>query len=174
MQDFDFDTEIPLGRNRELLSEQRQSGVSNLLADAYGWASDNKLAATAAVGVAAVGAFALLRGGIGNVAKAVSSDALSTGQKFIVQDASVLGGRIGVNASDRYSPRVAAAIAEGRPIVGTGLANIEAIVANSQRAAISGRGSATEFIVAEGGEFGGRITFKPVARAAEDVTVMGR
>jgi hypothetical protein len=31
MQDFDFNTEIPLGRNRDLLSEQKQSGIGDFL-----------------------------------------------------------------------------------------------------------------------------------------------
>jgi hypothetical protein len=174
MQDFDFNTEIPLGPNRDLLTEQKQAGISNLLADAYGWAADNKLAAAAAVGLAAASAYALLRGGIGNAAKASSSEALGVGQKFVVQDASVLGGKIGVNASERFSPGVAAAIAEGRPIVGTSITSLESLITNGQRTAASAGKNSAEFVVAEGGELGGRIMAKPIAAASDDAFAMGQ
>ena len=67
MPEFDFNTEIPLGQTRDLLAEQKPSAASSLLSDAYGWAMDNKLAAAAAVGVAALGGYALFRGGLGRL-----------------------------------------------------------------------------------------------------------
>lgn len=92
MPEFDFNTEIPLGRTRDLLAEQKPSAASSLLSDAYGWAMDNKLAAAAAVGVAALGGYALFRGGLGNVG--AKADALGAGQRFAAQEAPALGGRM--------------------------------------------------------------------------------
>lgn len=164
MPDFDLGAEIPLGKPRNLLEEEKPSAASRLFSDAYGWAAENKLAAAGTVALAAAGAYALLRGGVGNIAaRGAAADVLGAGQRFVVQDASVLGGRIAVNSAESLGARALATESSGARF-----ALPQARMSERPIAVGTAKPGASEIFVAEGGDLGGRIVARQTAAPPGD------